>query len=515
MFTVILLSQAAKTIYPRAKAFFDPFVDDGRIAFCEWNESDRACTLAQAIPELPEVIRGKGAWRAIVVDHSARSADAHRHPQNPFDFTDNTAFALNLQDSPHALVRVSHALLGYPAMSARSFEPVITYRGDDGGRVHEAVSMGEGWRARLTELSRVASDVRVDYRAVPYSDDEHAVHAALTERYRVRETKPAEVVFVSTRAHVDLDDRTLLAQAWRTESEQNVSRFVERNDYPPTTRFAVYDLLNPENSGYEQDELRFWLSILTVAVNELPPSAFQGDRLYQLGIEFSDADLADQLNEHMSRLTALREHLDAYLDRTPRAPETQVRDILAEETVLVEFDKLGGEELVVDTAGYGFARDAPRDEAERWAADFSVCTTLRSTSCAGPAGFSPVPCTSLVPSPGTGRRIHVCSAGSSATNWSRSWPGGWERSPRLRRPRSSIGIGSAVCWRSRTGPCALTLPDACVGGRSWRPRRECLRSGWRRSSPMSCRGCGPGERPLPQAWASWPGWCCSWPRSAR
>ena len=368
MFTVIFLSRAARRIFDRSRTFFDPFLETGEIAFCDWNESSRAETLREALPGLPDVIRGKSAWRAVVVDHASAEAPGRRDLENPFDFVDNTKVPLNLTDSPHPLVRIAHQLLGYPAMTARDFEPVVSHRGEGGVRVERHSDDGE-IHDMLRTLGQTESDVRVEYREVAYSDDEQTTHRMLREKYHMKELHPSEIVFISTRARIDETDDGQLARAWRTETEQHVSRFVERNDYPPASRFAVYDLLNPENSGYDQDELRFWTAVLTVAVNVLPPSAFQAERVYRLGVDFSEQALGDLLNAHMGQLTALREHLDSLIDTPHRPPETE---LLRDEKVPVQFEKVGGGELRVRTSGYGLVADWPANESAQWSADFDT-----------------------------------------------------------------------------------------------------------------------------------------------
>ena len=370
MFTVIFLSRSARAIFERSRTFFDPFVESGTVAFCDWNESSNAVTLEKAVPALPEIIQGKAAWRAVVVDHAVATPTG-RDLSNPFDFLENQQLELNLEDSPHALVRLAHQLLGYPAMTAQAFDPVVSYRALDGGRVEVPHAENGDYHEVLREHARTYSDVRVEYRKRPYTPEQIARHERLITRYQMKEVHPTEVVFVATRSPVSENSHSVLTRAWKTESEQSVSRFVDRNDYPAASRFAVYDLLNPENSGYHLDELRFWLSVLTVAVNELPPSSFQAERVYRLGIEFSDISLAELLNDHMSEVTSLREHLDSLIRRPERPPEVDVRDLLADQTVHVHFEKLGGNELAVATSGYGIASDEPRSESAAWAADFS------------------------------------------------------------------------------------------------------------------------------------------------
>ncbi|KAM9864087.1 hypothetical protein ACI1US_00020 [Leucobacter sp. BZR 635] len=398
MFTVILLSASARAIFEPVRTYFEPYIESGEIALCAWDESPRARHMYEAVPGLPELIKGKAAWRAVVIDHPrglpAHETGAIRDAENPFDFLDNLNPNLNLADSPHALIRIAHILLGYPQLSAKHFEPYLQYEDRDTGELvtgepralvarlsarksaqaagpEAAVDLDrdrteEEWFALAAmSIGERHNHVRRFFREVPYSDAEQREHAKLVNRYAMKEVRPSEVVFVATRAPVEEDEKAELRRAWSSELAHVPSRFIERNDYPPMSRFAVYDLLEPENSGYEQDQLRFWLSVLTTATNQFPPGGFQADRVYQLGVEFADEGLGHMLNEHLSQLAHARDRLDRIIRTLPREPAA-ADDVLQTVETPVAFDDFGGDELQVSDSGYGLATDHPVDEFGRW-----------------------------------------------------------------------------------------------------------------------------------------------------
>lgn len=393
MFTVILLSDAAKQIFAPAEAYFAPYVEAGQIAFCDWNQSTQAREMWEAMPNLPEIIRGKSSWRAVVVDHpraSTVAADA-RDPENPFDYLDNVRPSLNLEDSKHALIRAAHILLGYPQMSAKTFKPLLQYEDSETGEpkadtpenllVDISTHLGSSVEIEFdpaehndeelfsfvaTLIGQKHNNVRRLFAEVPYTDEEHARHEELSERYRMKEVRPSEVVFIATRTGVEEDEKSKLQRAWKTNEEHRSSRFVERNDYPPLSRFAVYELLEPENSGYDQDLLRFWLGVLTLAINLVPPGAFQADRLYRFGVDFGAPELGEMLNAHISRLAMVRDHLDRLISARAKPPSIENADLLEPLEAHVAFDDLGGKELAARSRGYGLAADIPRDEYQRW-----------------------------------------------------------------------------------------------------------------------------------------------------
>ncbi|MFT4280333.1 hypothetical protein [Microbacterium sp.] len=389
MFTVVILSDSARRIFPRSEAFFAPFVERGEIAFCEWHDTARhARTLSDVLPDLAEAITGKSAWRAVVVDHLTPGDLDRRDPENPFDYTDNDDPDLGFAESPHRLVEVAHWLLGYPSLTATQFSPVVVWRGDD-GRLHrespEVDLAGRSPSERDAALAAAAqrlagerqqryTDVAVQYEEIPHDPALVAEHRRLSDKYRMKEVHPSEVAFVCTRPRTDDDETAQLRRAWQIGSERDSSRFVERNDYPVASRFAVYDLLNSENSGYAQDELRFWMSVLTLATNELPPGAFQADRVYELGVVIDEQRLGGMLTEQVSRLTAFRDHVDSLIRRPPRPPETDARTLLTEQPVAVEFDQLGGSDVAVSATGYALASDIPRHEPSFWAHDIDAAS---------------------------------------------------------------------------------------------------------------------------------------------
>jgi hypothetical protein len=396
VFTVILLSESARAIFEPVRVYFEPFVESGAIAFCDWDPSPHARSMRQAVPDLPEIIKGKSSWRAVVVDHPRGEASTAlselRDLENPFDFRDNTLQSLNLEDSQHALIRLSHILLGYPQMSAKHFTPYLQYEHAETGDLVEgdarqllidfltpkglAVELAgpnsiersnDEWFSLATmTIGQTHNKVRRLFREVAYEPDEQARHRELTERYRMKEVRPSEVIFIATRARFEDDEKLALQRAWNSDVEQNSSRFVERNDYPPMSRFATYELLEPENSGYDQDLLRFWLSLLTISQNQLPPGGFQSDRLYRMSVEFGTSGLAEMLNAHISQLAMVRDHLDRLLSAPQKMPELVVEDLLTPVETLVSFDDLGGSDLQVSSGGYGLASDSPRDEHRRF-----------------------------------------------------------------------------------------------------------------------------------------------------
>lgn len=387
MFTVIVLSDRARARYERWRVLFEPFEEAGTLAVCDWQRAVSEDNLARVVPGLTDAVVGKREWRAVVVDtvvDDPSGAEA-TDPANPFDYLDNMGVdpvsgrpkeQLNLARSPHAVIRLAHMLLGYPDMGAKAFLPDPSYRDPvTGQRVHEsevrarAEAMGEDvgqvvaqFRAELVGKW----DVQVHYREEQYTEEERDTHRRLADTYRPLLTRPNEVTFIATRNPVEGNPVALLRRAWGEFTDQGPSRFVERNDYPASCRFAVYDLPPANDVRFELDELRFWLSVLSIAANDLPASALQAERLYRVGVELDDQSLGRMLTEHLSRLAAARDDIDAEIRKPREGTEISMAELLRPSTVPVPFDQIGGEELRVPVGGYSWATDVPRSEAVRW-----------------------------------------------------------------------------------------------------------------------------------------------------
>jgi hypothetical protein len=383
MFTVVLVRHRARHVFARARTLFEPFEEEKLVAFADWNESPRARTLEDAVPGIRALIRGKREWRVVIVDSPVDEGPDEADPENPFDYRDNepgAGFEPALDESPHPLVRLTHMLLGFPAMGPKGFEAVYSYidpTRHDGVRREVRASDLAGPDGELPSAAEVRKqlagmhDFQVHYVELKRTPEDLARYEAMKSRYDFRGNRPLEVVLVSPRRPPEADPHAQLRAAWSTDRGQVPSRFAERNGYPAGTRFAVYDLHDPEHSDYEQDLLGFWLSVLTVAVNELPPSAFQADLVYRLGVEIDVPALVATLNTHLSRLGTVRDRIDSVFRNPVRRPTTDLAELLVAQEIPVDFDSLGSERIAASVDRYSLATDVPFGESSRWWTEYA------------------------------------------------------------------------------------------------------------------------------------------------
>jgi hypothetical protein len=386
VFTVIVLSRAARERYLNWKEIFQPYLEEGQIAICDWNAGQGVESLNDAIPDLSDTIKGRKEWRLLAVGTATEGLSGRdfADPENPFDYIENwrpqdddgeTPPGLSLEESRYPLVRLSHMLLGYPEMGTNMFFPDRNYwdrlqrrrvyeseyvakRAEDG--ISEAHA-----RQEFAEQLISQHDIQTHYRQGNFTEEQERKYRQLIRKYEVRQSAPTEVVFVAIREPKPQRPTDELRDAWQRGEHTENSQFVARNDYHPACRFVVFDLHSVDHSAFELGELRFWLSVLTISINDIPASSFQADRLYQIDVAFDSHVLAQTLNEHMGRLASARERLNREIERPQNTVSLDVKDFLQDRPVSVSFEHLSGEHLAVSTSGYRLANDHPVREMSR------------------------------------------------------------------------------------------------------------------------------------------------------
>mgnify|MGYP007086238900 CR=1 FL=1 len=381
MFTVIFLSRAAQASLERWRDLFTPFEEQGDLAFCTWNAGSSPRSLREAVPDLPAVIKGKREWRAIIVGTGDDTAASRRTgiDFNPFDLSARDgqwqqASGDSAGHSPHAVVRLTHMLLGVPELGPKAFIPDPSYE-DPQSRTRIHLSDFRAAHPELTDEESLAqfninfllgNNRQTRYRVVHPSRDEEATHAEVSRAYDLDQVPPIEVLLVATRVTSRSTPSDLLELAWSSSDERVMSRFVERNNFPASSRFLVFDLKPPGHTEFDLNELLFAVSVLTLAINDLPPSGLQAERLYEIELDIDKGSLAALLNDHLGQLVRVREYIQTRLkDQRPRSG-VALREVLPRINLTVDFERLKGEGLSVATTGYSLAADRPGDDNHRW-----------------------------------------------------------------------------------------------------------------------------------------------------
>ena len=74
MHTVIIANEKMTQLFRDYKNLFVPFLKDGEISFCDWNEEGP--DLETALPDLAKATEGDHNWRAIVLNDPGHFMDS-------------------------------------------------------------------------------------------------------------------------------------------------------------------------------------------------------------------------------------------------------------------------------------------------------------------------------------------------------------------------------------------------------------------------------------------------------
>lgn len=364
VFTVIVLDRGSSSLLSVYGLLFEDFIESGQLAICRWNEEGR--DLASALPDLPGLIKGKTAWRAVVVvDHAVSSGELETTEDNPFDYLCNRQEAIQLEENAVPLVRLTHMLAGFPELGVKRFEACFRYVDEKGNiRIVPLDELGEEDKSNLMEC--YGSTLRRVERPVDFTSEEKARHKELTAKYAMHQERPVELILVATRATPPSRERDNVRRSWDNRVEGESSGFWKRSDYPEICRFLFFDLLHPDNVQFQGQLFRLWLSVLTLALNRVAPSALQAYHLYRLDVAMSQKLLEAQLGGHLATLKAAQGFVQEAASVAPE-PSFDLNGALYDDQVIPVRFAPGAGALSVNGLSVGLASDRPEDELTAWA----------------------------------------------------------------------------------------------------------------------------------------------------
>lgn len=366
MFTVIIQSKRSSDLMKDHKFLFKPFVDDGLIAFCDWNES--GTDVHSSVPDLYNIVKGKKEWRALILntdsiyDYKGVFCPSKK---NPFDYSQ-----IDTEDMPHEspipIIRLAHIIGGYSAAQKKEFEKGFEYTDEESGEKYR-VRESDLTEEEIQQLSLNYYDSLTSVYIEKQEDPEATKHQeAMVEKYAFADIRPAEIILVATKKKVVDNERAKIVESWKNHLEMTSSAFWEKNKYPNNCRFLYVDITNTDNSMYQKELTEFWLSVLTVAINKIAASTLQAYRLYKLHIDISSEELSKTLNLHLNKMMTVYGFIKEQLMLRPDYSFDEEEEILHKQTIPVTIEKNEGKELYMDFNGVGLCRDCPGDEYEFW-----------------------------------------------------------------------------------------------------------------------------------------------------
>lgn len=390
MLTVLIAEQHyIDAIRQENGLFFEPFLGNRDIVFCEWKP--RGQTLSESVPGLQEAVGRHREWRAIIL----HSCDAEqRQKQNPFDEVDFSAIrALSKpadcpSDSWEAWVEEWRA---YYRDLSEIKKQVYTEA------LKNPLQMLSTWlcyRPAAFVLDDVAEKKTADDWAIEMLGEENRKPNVQLEnmerdqyRFELRLKEQLRNAFIDGRSINIAYPSELYCICeritengffhpepyWTTRLNSDYSEFADRNMLFDKMRFMVYDVLPEAHKNHRFDEIRFLYTVMTFASNPIPSSAMQSRRLYLLDSENDETSLCVIATSFEKKLTSTVDVIENEIEKIRSEIPRELTDKEAEALFLVptdipvSFDSAVNPDALYVSNKIGLASDCPVEESEEFA----------------------------------------------------------------------------------------------------------------------------------------------------
>ncbi|MBQ6470129.1 MAG: hypothetical protein IJJ50_08790 [Lachnospiraceae bacterium] len=333
MLTVIIYKKSSQYFIDRYRSLFQPYLSAKKIAFCFWDEN--GTDIASSLATLADTVRGVPRWKAIVAlpltSDMEEAAVQWRYQENPFDYTGKydeipqPGEEPKVMESEVPLIRLAHMLGGVP-LPDQNLPP-------------------EEYEAQQEEWER------------------------LEARYSFGCDRPSFLYLFAARIQreISLPDTTDREIMERHESDS--SMFWYRNRYPAKARFMVQDCSRPGHAHFREDVFGFWMTVLTVALNDMPTGTFEAYKLYKVKAEVDKKTLHETFSDYYNRLSGVQFSAEKrIIELRKNTHHTREMDELPpyEMQIDVPFSMENEEAAKISSKDIGFAGDCPVKEEEWW-----------------------------------------------------------------------------------------------------------------------------------------------------
>ena len=346
MLTVIIYKKSSQYFIDRYRTLFRPYLSAGKIAFCFWDEN--GTDIASSLATLADTVRGVPRWKAIVAlpltSDMGEDAVQWRYQENPFDYTDKYDEVPQAGEKPKVaeseipLVRLAHMLGGVPLPEPNDDPDLTPEEREKAQREYEAQQ--EEWER-------------------------------LEAKYSFGCDRPSFLYLFAARIQreISLPDSTDKEIMERHETDS--SMFWYRNRYPAKARFMVQDCSRPGHAHFREDVFGFWMSVLTLALNDMPTGTFEAYKLYKVKAEVDKKTLHETFSDYYNRLAGIQFSAEKrIIELRKNTHHVREMDELPpyEVQIDVPFAMENEEAAKISDEGIGFAGDCPVPEEDWWRA---------------------------------------------------------------------------------------------------------------------------------------------------
>ncbi len=401
MFTVLIAEKEhIDAIQQDNKLFFEPFLENKELAFCEWIPGGQSLT--DSVPGLLDAVGRRKDWRAVIINNVSADELKSRNPFDTVDFSALTALAApkrqpeaeevlgdwvkkwetHLEEAYHTKESICAAALQRPLQKLATW---LCFKPEDYilNEVQEKQDVHD-WAMERLGRDDVKPSVQLELlERAQYKRElrmKETLRRAFVAESSLNIAQPAEVHCISLRtaenSFFDPEDY------WSIRQASAYSTFADRNMYFDRMRFMVFDLLPVSHRNFRTDYIRFLATVLIFVSNPVPGSGMQARHLYQLEVDTDDTPLCTLVTSYDKKLAATWDVIESEMERIRSEIPGELTDKAAEELfctprdVSVLLDESCDPEKVYADKDYGLFFDAPQDEFHKW--NRSVATSEKT-----------------------------------------------------------------------------------------------------------------------------------------
>ncbi len=395
MFTVLIAEKEhIDAIRQENKLFFEPFLENKEVVFCEWNPAGQS--LQDSVPGLLDAVGRRKEWRAVIINpHTADSLKL----QNPFDVVDYSAvtsavmparqpdegetcdawearWKAYFQELSKQKEEVYKSALEIPLQKLATW---LCFRPEDYilNEVQETQTAHD-WALKMIGRDDVKPGVLLEAMERSQYKDELRIKERIRRSFMTGSllniSHPIEIHCISLRtaegSFFDPDDY------WRVRQVSEYSTFTDRNMYFDKMRFMVFDLLPQSHRNFRTDYIRFLASVLIFVSNPVPSSGMQARRLYELEVETDDTPLCTLVTSYDQKLAATFDVIENEMENIRGEIPGELTDKVAAamfctpQDVAVLLDESCNPEKAIAEKDYGLFLDSPENEFYKWNRDY-------------------------------------------------------------------------------------------------------------------------------------------------
>ncbi len=380
MFTVIICNSHIKEDCNKFKSYLRPLLENGDFAFCNWyHEADN---LLEAAPDLPELIKSKSEWRALIIHDSEIAELEGINKRNPFDYVGEVKVPADFGNS--------NEILEFRQAKREAYVRAIS----------NPLLKLTNWLAGISMSERPV--IPAEFADLPAIDDEEYfeildykdINPIDVELARLRQEKydllvehfqKDGVIFKKPKELLVLSERMLNGDFKRTESvfakhnEFRYTRFCEDNLYNPKLRYLLYDIDYLSGKRNSSIYFKFLTVILLLATKDVPVAPMRPYAVYNLRTEDDEQLVKAACAGYVKKLQATDKKIRSSIitEQRKRDGLLPVEDKVSERVfesdvkIPVRLDKkYSNSDFYADYASIGLAKDCPRDEERNWESQF-------------------------------------------------------------------------------------------------------------------------------------------------